>query len=287
MPDTLERARGAATDISWPSGLRLRHGARRVQDAALRVVDPRALRRLELVDREFDRTVTELERAAGRTRAAAAHRPITPLPDVLAESAIGIGAALAIGMGKLVGRTPAGTTAVAAPTVLVLATLALVLLVVGEVIARRERSTSTVRVLFLWFVPVSALVAAVAVRVRLAADGTTPAGVGAVVASVLVLGVAVVIAIGATRRREPDDGITLWSRLGPDERAGLAVATTTAQDRARSALDGLDEPSRAAFTDAYAAGLAAVAGRDAHLRPAVRRLRTLDWAAGRYDTKGE
>lgn len=289
MTGILDRAVSAASTVQWTPGLSPRHTARRIQDAALRVVDPRALQRLELIDREFDRTAAELERTGAAAAASAPKvRRITPFPDVLAMFAAGFGGGLAVGAGRVVSRTPAGEMAVVGPSVLVLAIVAVVLLCVGEVFARREKSTSTNRAIFLWFTVFLSLVAAVGVSVRLAIEEFTGYGVAAVVAMAVVFVLALALAIGATRRRQPDDGDEHAPRVraGSRERNELISAGETAQDRAHDVLDALDDEARTAFTEAYAAGLAAASGRDVPARSTIKRLQTMEWAAARYDLAG-
>ena len=290
MTDIHERALSAAASVNWTPGLSPRHTARRVQDAVLRVIDARVLQRLELIDREFDRTSAELERegaaSAARTAATPQSRTVTPFPDIFAMFAAGFGGGLAIGAGRVVSRTPAGEMAVVGPSVLVLGIVAAVLLIVGEIFARREGSTSTNRALFLWFSTFLSLVAAVGVSVRLAVEEFTGYGVAAVIVMAIVFVLALVFAIGATRRRLPDDGEHAPRvRPGSRERNELLSASETAQDRAHDELEALDPAGREAFAEAYAAGLAAAAGRDTTARPLVKRLQSLEWAAARYDVE--
>ena len=224
-------------------GLSPRHTARRVQDAVLRVIDARVLQRLELIDREFDRTSAELERegaaSAARTAATPQSRTVTPFPYIFAMFAAGFGGGLAIGAGRVVSRTPAGEMAVVGPSVLVLGIVAAVLLIVGEIFARREGSTSTNRALFLWFSTFLSLVVAVGVSVRLAVEEFTGYGVAAVIVMAIVFVLALVFAIGATRRRLPDDGEHAPRvRPGSRERNELLSASETAQDRAHDELGG-------------------------------------------------
>lgn len=285
MTDIRERATMAATTVQWAPGLSPRHTARRIQDAALRVLDARALQRLELIDREFDRTSAELERAAAASAAAApTARGVTPFPDIVAMFAAGFGGGLAVGAGRVVSRTPAGEMAVVGPSVLVLGIVAGVLLLVGEIFARRESSTSTNRSLFLWFTTFLSLVAGVGVSVRLAVEEFTGYGVAAVIVMAIVFVLALVLAVGATRRRRPDDDEHAPRvRAGARERNELLSASETAQDRAHDELGALGDEARAAFAEAYTAGLAAVSGRDVPDRSTVKRLQSLEWAAARYD----
>lgn len=288
MSDLAERATRAATTVSWAPGLSPLHTARRIQDAALRVIDARVLQRLELIDREFDRTSAELERAGAAAHASAPRvRRVTPFPDIFGMFAAGFGAGLSIGAGRVVSRTPAGEMAVVGPSVLVLGVAAILLVIVGEVFARREKSTSTNRAIFLWFTTFLALVAIVGVSVRLAIEEFTVYGVAAVVVMVIAFVLALVFAIGATRRRQADDSEHApLVRPGSRERNELLSASESAQDRAHDELKTLDDAARDAFAQAYSAGLAAVADRDVPPRTTVKRLRTLEWAAARYDLAG-
>lgn len=285
MSELTERAAIAATTASWPPGVSSRFAARHIQDAALAVIDRRVLQRLELIDREFDRTAAEFERT-GRAAADSAPttRRVTPFPDMFAMFATGFGAGLSIGAGRVVSRTPAGEMAVVGPTVLVLGIAALVLLIVGEVYARREGSASPNRVLFLWFATGLSLIATAGVSVRLAVEEFTGYGLAAVVTMAVTCVVAATLAIRAHRRQRPDDDENAPRvRPGLRERNALLSLSETAQDRAHDVLAALDDSSRAAFDEAYAAGLAAAARRpDASLRRTMKRLQSIEWAAARY-----
>jgi hypothetical protein len=289
MSDLAERAVRAATTVSWTPGLSTRYAARRIQDAALRVIDARVLQRLELIDREFDRTTAELERSGCAADSGTGARRVTPFPDMFAMFAAGFGAGLSVGAGRVVSRTPAGEIAVVGPTVLVLGIATLAFLVTGALFASREKSTSPNRALFLWFATGLSLIATAGVSVRLAVEEFTAYGLAAAVTMAVTCVVGAVLAIRATRRHQPDDDEETAPRLRPGtrERHEPRTVSENAQDRAHDELEALDESAHAAFDEAYAAGLAAAAEQpDASLRATARRLQSMEWAAARYDLAG-
>lgn len=285
MTDIRDRAVQAATAVTWTGDLSVGQATRRIQDAALGAVDPRALQRLAPVDRAFDHAVADLGRRTDAAVAAAPRvRRFSPLPELAGMLAAGFGGGLAVGAGRVVSRTPAGEMRLVGPSVLVLAVVALLLLLLGAAVAVRERATSTARALFLWFATAFAAVAAIGVGVRLAVEEFTGVGVAAVVAMAVVVVVAGVLAVGATRRRTADgDDFPARSRAGAAERNALLSASEDAQDGANEVVDALEEESRTAFLDAWAAGLDAAAERRTIAAGDVRRVRSATWAAARYD----
>lgn len=279
-----DKAVQTAETMALDTGRSVRSIARDLQDVALRALDERTAQRLALVDREFDRAASGLERDLSAAAASGPRkRRLTPLPDTFGMLAAGFGAASAMGAGRVAPSTPVSELPIVGPTVLVCASIAAVAILTGAVVARRESSTSSPRAVMLWLTLIWSAIAAVAMFVRFATEGVTAVAIAGSVAMVAVAILSLLLALGAQRRAgthsEPDEPTPAGARL----RNELISAGENAQDSAHAALAELDENQRETFAEAYAAGIAAVIARRALPAPTVKRLRTLDWAAARYD----
>ncbi|MCC2033606.1 hypothetical protein [Microbacterium allomyrinae] len=266
-----------------------RQVAREVQDAALHAIDQRTAQRITRVDRDFDLFTATIERELVAARASAPRqRRITPLPDMIGMFAAGFGAISALGAGRVAPSTPISELPIVGPTVLICALIAVVAMVVGALVARREGAASSARAVMLWLVGIWSAVASIAMIVRFATEGVTAVAVAGLVATVVALIGAIILAIPAQRLAGAGAPVGLEARpkAGARERNELLSAGETAQDRAHDELAVLDESARSDFDEAYEAAVAAVLRRGILPSPSAKRLRALGWAAARYDIPG-
>lgn len=284
-----------ARTLPLTPGDSVRSIARALQEPLLRGVGRTATERLERVDREFTARVSGWEMRS-EERPARAPRLVTPWPDFVGLLAVGWAMGSAAGAGRLTGGTPMNSLPVVAPTVIISLAIALLVFLAGAIFARRERdallaqyveAAAVSRSGFILASAIFALVALIAMIVRLLTDDVFPAAVLATVMTAVTTVATIVLGVAAQRLAKAGaSGGKLIPRIRGSAqgraRNEAISASEDARDQTADALASAAPSTRDEIADAYAAAVAEVAARRVLPPSTVKRLSPADWIAARY-----
>ncbi len=274
MSELPGRAVDAARTLPLAGDETPRDIARAVQAPLIAALDATTAERLARVDRTFAARVAGWE-THGDERPATRQRLVTPWPDFVAIFAVASAMGAAAGAGRLTGGTPANSLPVVAPTVVISLSIALLLLAAGAIFARRERaallaqyedSAAVSRSGFLGASAALAVVALIAMVVRLLTDDVFPLAVVATVMSGITAAIAIVLAVSGYRlARQSASGGKLIHRSRRTVHGSLRnealSASDDARDQAAEALESATPAAREELAASYEAAVAEIAGR--------------------------
>lgn len=297
MSDIRTRALSVAQSVPLAEDSTPREVARALQEPLLETLGQAQAEGIAHADRRFASRVGAWE--SGGATPDRGPRLVTPWPDIFGSLAVASAMASAAGAGRLTGGTALNSLPVVAPTVVVSFAIAFVLLAVGVVFARRERaallaeyedSRAVTREALLWAAVAFAVVATIAMIVRLATDEVFPLAIIATVVSGIGLVVTVILAIGARRiaRRSASGGKLIHRARGTtrgSQRNEAISASEDARDEAAAALESVSPAAREDISGAYADAVAEVASRKVLPARTLKRLAPQDWIAARYDVE--
>lgn len=298
MSELPGRAVDAARTLPLAGDETPRDIARAVQAPLIAALDATTAERLARVDRTFAARVAGWE-THDDERPVTRQRLVTPWPDFAAIFAVASAMGAAAGAGRLTGGTPANSLPVVAPTVVISLSIALLLLVAGAIFARRERaallaqyedSAAVSRSGFLGASAALAVVALIAMVVRLLTDDVFPLAVVATVMSGITAAIAIVLAVSGHRlARQSASGGKLIHRSRRTVHGSLRnealSASDDARDQAAEALESATPAAREELAAAYEAAVAEIAGRKILAPRVLKRLSPADWIAARYDVQ--
>lgn len=272
--------------------------ARALQEPLLRGVGRPVAERLDRVDREFAARVSAWETRSDGSPPRAP-RLVTPWPDFIGLLAVGWAMGSAAGAGRLTGGTEMNSLPVVAPTVIISLAVGLLFFAIGAIFARRERaallaqyddSAAVSRAGFILAGAVFAVIALIAMIVRLLTDDVFPAAVVATMMAAITTVISIVLGVAAQRLANAgaSGGKLIHRARGTVQGKSRNEAISASEDARDQAADALSSAAPAAsdeIADAYAAAVAEVTARRVLPQETVKRLSPSDWIAARYSVE--